>query len=41
MNLLYIGIIALAIIAVGCLYFGKDGAIISTIIALICGAAGR
>lgn len=40
MNLTYIGIIALAIIAVGLLYFKIDGALLGTIIALIAGAAG-
>ncbi len=40
MNLVIIGVVCLALIGVACLYFGKDGAIISTIIALIGGAAG-
>lgn len=40
MNLLYIGIIALAIIGVGCMYFRVDGALLGTIITLVAGAAG-
>jgi hypothetical protein len=40
MNLLYLGMICLVIVAGVCLYFGYDGAIIASIVGLIAGAAG-
>lgn len=39
-TLLIVGIVCAAVIAVACLYFGKDGAILATILTLIGGAAG-